>query len=369
MESFISRQELTKQKKRARAGAWIFRAAAAGTLVFFIVLCLVIRTANARTVTRTMLAGTTLLGWLCIGLYMLRVRPDRARAQHTEMLLEGKAEDYEGILRLADRTVQVPKSILIRRVTLEGETPANPTEEPEKKRLNLDEHLAGRMPPEGSRVRVRAVNDYITGLETICAAEAAPRKPGTGAADRIRRAGRRAAALVIPFVLWAMGVVIIGGFIFTRITDTDPKHKIVIYADCDLRDGAGLADLLEQRLEDPVRKVQVRPFTYDLFGSSEIEKADLYIVSAEKAAGLRDWFAPLPEELRNREDLLTLRGEPCGIPVFGPGAETAAGAYLDYEPRKTYYLFFSAASLHYSANGDAEDNRAAEAAAALLEIP
>ena len=67
MESFISRQELAKLQNRSRTGTRVFRGLAAGTMVLFIVLCLVIRTANARTVTWAMFISMTLLGWLCIG--------------------------------------------------------------------------------------------------------------------------------------------------------------------------------------------------------------------------------------------------------------------------------------------------------------
>ena len=253
-------------------------------------------------------------------------------------------------------------------MTLEGEERPNPAEEPEIKRLNLDEHLAGRMPADGSRVRVQAVNEYITGLEVLAEGSGESEKAGRGGA--FRQAWRKISALVIPFILWTMGVVIIGGFVFTRITDTDAQHKIVIYADCDIRDGAKLADLLEQQLGDPIRMVKVRPFTYDLFGSAGIQKADLYIVSAPKAEELRSWFAPLPEEMRNGGNLLILDGEVYGIPVYSPDTTAgAARAYLDYGRRETYYLVLSAASLHLEGNEGATDNRAAEAAAALLEIP
>ncbi len=368
MELFISRNDLTKQETRSRAFTWIFRAAAAGTLILYIILCLTIRTVNARAVTWTMIVSMTLLGWFCIGFYMHTVRPARARTGHLKMLLSGKTEEFEGVLRLSGPSVQVPKSIRIRRIALEGEPGPNPTEEPELKRLNLDEELMGRMPPEGSRIRVRAVNEYITGVEVL--AEGSGETGKSGQRGTARRIWGKLSALIIPFILWTMAVVIIGGFIFSRITDTDPRHKIVIYADCDIRNGAELADLLERQLGDPIRMVKVRSFTYDLFSTAGIEKADLYIVSASKAVDLRSWFAPLPENLQDREGLLMLGGKPCGIPVYAPdAAEGAIREYLDYDHRETYYLVFSAASQHYSGNEGSADDRAADAAAALLEIP
>ena len=59
MESFISRQELSKLQSRSRFSTRVFRAAAAGTLILFVVLCLIIRTANARTVTWAMFISMT----------------------------------------------------------------------------------------------------------------------------------------------------------------------------------------------------------------------------------------------------------------------------------------------------------------------
>ena len=368
MESLISRQELVKLQNRSRTGTWVFRGLAAGTLALFIFLCLIIRTANARYVTWAMIISMTLLGWLCIGLYMNLVRPVRAKARHLDMLLSGEPEEFEGILRMSSRAVQVPKSIRVRRITLEGAESPNPTEGPKKKYLNLDESMTGRMPADGSRVRVQAVNDYITGMEVLEECGSAAGKAGRN--GTFRQTWRKMIALIIPFILWTMAVVIIGGFIFSRITDTDPMHKITVYADCDIIDGAKLADLLEQRLGDPIRMVKVRPFTYDLFGTTGIEQADLYIVSASKIVKLRSWFAPLPENMRDRDDLLKLGGEPYGIPVYSPGTENGtARTYLAYDVRETYYLVFSAASTHLDGNEGAADNRAAEAAAILLEIP
>ncbi len=368
MESFVSRQEQAKWQNRFRISTWVFRSAAAGTLALFIIFCLVIRTANARAITWTMLISMTLLGWFCIGFHMNVVRPARAEERHLDMLLNGEPEEFEGILRMAGRPVQIPKSIRILRITLEGEESLNPAEIPQKKRLNLDERLAGRMPAEGSRIRVQAVNDYITGLEVLEEGGGAPGE--TRANGMFRQIRRKAAGLVIPFILWTMAVVIIGGFIFSRITDTDPAHKITIYADCDIRDGAALADLLEQQLDDPVRMVKVRPFTYDLYGTEDIRKADLYIVSAAKAEEIRPWLAPLPENMRDQEDLLVLDDEPYGIPVYMTGIPGGSmRTYLDYDCGETYYLAFSAASLHLSGNEGATDDRAAETAEVLLDIP
>lgn len=370
MESLISRQELAKLQNRSRVSTWVFRGLAAGMLVLYIVLCLIIRTLNARTVTWAMIISMTLLGWFGIVYYTMRVKPARAKAEHLAMLFSGETEEFEGILHLSGRPVQVPKSIRVLRVTLEGDEKPNPAEEPDRKRLNLDETLVCRMPAEGSRVRVQAVNDYITGLEVLEESEPAASGAGKRGYSRIRRGVQRVFSLVPALILWTMAVVIIGGFIFNRITDTDAGHKIVIYADCDIHDNAELADRLEKQLSDPVRMVKVRPFTYDMFGSDEIQRGDLYIVSAAKAEGLRSFFVPLPEDMRDEENLLMLDGVPYGVRVYSRETRNyAVTEYFDYDPGESYYLVFSAASLHFSGNDGATDNRAREAADALLLIP
>ena len=368
MESFVSRQETAKLQKRSRISTWVIRGLAVGMVLLFVSLCLIIRTANAGAVTWTMIISMTLLGWSAIALYVLWVLPARARAEHLAMLTSGETVTYEGTLHMSEQPVQVPKSIRVRAVTLEGDESPNPAEEPERKRLYLDEGMAGLMPPEGSRIRVRTVNDYITGLEVLAQGDGTPGR--AGGKGTFRRIWHKIAILFIPYILWTMAVVIIGGFIFSRITDTDPAHKIVIYADCEIRNNAELADRLERQLSEPIRMVKVRPFTYDMFGSTEIQSGDLYIVSLTKAEDLRAWFVPLPEELRDEENLLILDGVPYGIPVYSRETrDYIATTYLDYEPGETYYLVFSAASSHLAGNDGATDNRTMEAAAALLEMP
>lgn len=370
MESFISREQLARTEKQARVSAWILRILAAGMLVLFVVLCLVTRTANARTILRIMFISMTLLGWIWIGLRVCVERPAKAQARHLATMLSGEPEEYEGILEMSARPVRIPKSVRVRRVTLTGEENPNPAEEPARKRLNLDERLADRMPPDGSRIRVQAVHSYITGLEVLAEGGGTPGEDSRRGDSRIRTAWRRVSLMIIPFILWTMAVVILGGFVFSLVTDTDAEHKIMIYADCDVRDSAGLADMLERKLADPIRMVKVRPFDYDLFGIADIRKADMYIVTAAKAESLRSWLVPLPEAFRDEEDLLILDGEPYGIPVCRPdSADRVAASFFAYDSAETYYLVFSAASLHLSGNDGAADNRAAEAAEELLAIP
>ena len=342
MEVFISPTLLAEQKARSRRSTLVFRLFAAAMLLAFVTMCLLTRTANARIMFIVMLASMIPAGIICILLYCLRVRPDRAAVKHTRMLLDGETETAEGEFLYAGGPVQIPGSVRVLPVILRnGE---------ESRRLHLDETLAGRMPAEGTRIRVQTVSRYITGAEAMDGGS------GSGTAGKTaQRPGhglfRRVVSLFPAFVLWAMIAVVFGGFVFNRITDTDPAYKIVIYADCAVSDGAELAARLEDALTAPVRMVKVHPFDYAMFGSEAIRNADLYIVPASHAAEYSEWLVP------------------GGIPAYRPdGSAGIASGYFGYQPDEAYDLYYGRASLHTAGNEGAADNQAADVAEKLLEI-
>ena len=370
MDILISEKDMVTARRGAKRNRWIFCCLAVLCLAVFVAFCLRVRTINARSMTVWMMVVMTLLGWLCMGFYMLVLRPSRAKAHHLETLLSGTAESFEGICHLAAVPDKIPGSVWVRRVTLEGERNPDSLDPPERKRLNLDEHLAGRMPPEGSRVRVTAVHGYILGVEMLAAPDEKTSPPHRmKRSPRIRWIFRRISWGLPLYILWAMMVVIIGGFVFSRILDAKPKNKLVIYADCDVRMGAELGDMLEKELTDPVRLVQVRSFDYAMFQESGIGSADLYIVPVSRADDYREVFAPLPEGFMEEEERLTMEGVPYGIPFWVPEAGSrCAAAYFHYAPEETYYLFFGQSSLHLSGNDGAVDNQAVDAAIYLMEL-
>ena len=60
---------------------------------------------------------------------------------------------------------------------------------------------------------------------------------------------RKFFSLVPVLVLWLMLSVLVWGFVFTRITDTDPAHKITLFVDSEVTDATGLAVKLEESLD------------------------------------------------------------------------------------------------------------------------
>ena len=180
--------------------------------------------------------------------------------------------------------------------------------------------------------------------------------------------------LVPLLLLWAMLSIFLWSFVFNFLTDTAPENKIVLFIDAPLQEESRLAVQLEEIIAEPVEMVQVRAFAYAMMDSTEIERADLYIVSASQAETYREWFAPLPEALAAAGDVLQTGGVPCGVKIFDAATGTGAAAeYIAYvfpgkEP-EDYYLFAGSKSLHISGHENAVDDQAVACALRLLEIP
>ena len=367
MRMFVSPEMAEQAQIKARRLTLAFRCLAFGSLLVFILLCVLARTGNARVLFRIMAVSMTLLGWGCIALYTLFLRPARGTAAHLTRLLSGEQHVYEGRFHLSETSFQIPGSARVRKVTLTQEAASDSPLQASSGdgaaseiHLNLDDAWAYLAPPENAMVRVRTSGTYITGIETLEAGHSpAPRRKS------VRKAFRRNFSTLFPaFVLWAMMVIIVGGFVFNQITDTAPGNKIVLYADLDPFPRAEeLAAELEKAQPETIRMVQVHPFTYALFGSDALKSADLYIVPASHVEEYRDWFAPLPEALTAEHDSLQLDGIPLGLLLSDPSSDRRiAGTYLPY-PDEPCYLFFGSASPHR------EDQAAIPVVQALLTLP
>ena len=331
MEWFCTGEEQSSLKALERRLSAAFRILVCVTAAVFAVLCLLVRTENARAMHLALITATVLLGWACIILYRLGVREVRTRLAHLEMLLEGEKEFREGRVSLTADSIRIPKSIRIRKVLLD-------TGKGETARLNLDERWVSRMPPDGSTVRLALCHSYIAGVETL------EETPGEAAGST---ASRKAAGLVPLLGIWAIASVIFCSFVFYQITDTDPAHKITLWVDGEIRNESQLAARLEKELGEPVRMVQIHAFRYAMFGSEALKAADLFIVPDSDLEQFADWFAPDGEA-----------GQ-----VSGPEAgRSAAGSWILYAPEETYRLYLGAGSVHL------EDGLARKAADLVLAM-
>ena len=335
------------RKSRARAGRYrrILPATGAAFLILFIVLCALTRTGNARIMLFLSMGMMIAAGWAIIALWLFAAEPARAEERHLDGLAKGETEIREGRITLDSDVFRIPKSVRVRKVRLE-------TGEDEPLSLNLNERFTPSMPANGSLVRVQVVHKFITGIEVLEEGNGGtvPRGPSRG-----RRVWRAACRFFPAAVIWGMMAALLTGFVFNQITDTDPTHKIVIYADCGIRNAAELAEKLEHGLNGAVRMVKVHPFAYALFGTEALKHADLYIVPDSRKQDYAEWFEALPGT------------PPEGITVCDPESGSAvAGAYLTYASdngkRELYRLYFGSGSAHR------EDGLALRAAELLMAV-
>ena len=352
MQSFISSRELAMRQKRNRTHRIVFIVLCSLTLLVYIAECLLTNTRNTAVMLRVSWISLFLLGGACILFFWYVLRPSKQKEILLESLLSREPDILEGLFFLTGDAIQIPKSVRIRIVRLDtGEDSVH---------LHLNEEWLRCAPPDGTPVRLQAVGKFITGIEIP--EEPAPGKAASRSPSPVLRFLWKAAAFIPPLMLWIMFVLIFGGFVFNQITDTSPRYKITVYADCEVSSAAELAASLEEQLPAPVRMVKVHPFSYAMFGADTIRSADLFIVPASRAEEYRDWFRDVPEDLAFLS-VPVLRDGPAGIPVSG-----AAASYFVYDPDEIYYLFFGKQSLHLPGNEGAEDHLAADAARLLLGI-
>lgn len=339
MERFLNEEAVQHSKARVRRYKRIFCALAMLALVFFVVLCLLTRTGNARIMLYAATAGMVLAGWGLIVLWQFAVEPAQAEERHLTGLAGLEPETREGRIRMTGDVFRIPRSVRVRKVRLDTET--------ESLSLNLNAQLTDRMPPDGSLVRTEIARKFITGLEVLEAGTQPAVRPES---SRLGKAARAFGRFFLPAVLWAMLALLFTGFVFNQITDTVPANKIVIYADCELRNAPKLAEKLEKALDGQVRMVKIHPFAYAMFDSARLKQADLYIVPDSHKTEYQEWF--LPEE---------------GLVLYDPasGQETA-GAWFLYVPEggtpEPFRLYSGSHSVHL------EDGLARRAAELLVSI-
>ena len=339
MERFLNEEAVQRSKTRVRQYTITLCILAALSLVCFIILCLMTRTGNVQTMLFLAMICSVLSGWGFIALWLFVLEPARSEEQHLTGLASLDPEIREGRFFMTGDRFRIPRSVRIRKVRLETET--------ESLSLNLNDRLTDRMPPDGSLVRAEVARKFITGLEVL---EPGAEQGSRSRPFRIRTIFRAFSRFLLPAVLWTMLAMLFTGFIFNRITDTSAENKIVIYADCEIRNAPELAEKLEKALNGQVRMVKIHPFSYAMFDPVRLKQADLYIVPDSHKPDYQEWF--LPEE---------------GPVMYDPvsGTEIAGSCFL-YAPEgvspEPFRLYTGSSSVHL------EDGLAAQAAELLIVI-
>lgn len=307
MERFMSSETVRNSRNRANLMTRVLIAAAAAVLILFVVFCLLTRTGNARAMLIAAMICTVAGGWGVMAFWVFSVEPARAEANHLEGLAAETAQTREGRVTLDPEGFRIPKSVRVLKARLEtGE---------ETLSLNLNEKYGDWVPPDGSLVRVETAKKFIIGMETLeKAEERLPRKLPSA----LKKFRRGLGKFFPGAVIWTMVAVMLTGFVFTRITDTDPAHKITIYADCPISNAAELAEKLEKGMDGAVKMVKVHPFSFALFGSEQLKSADLYIVPDSRKGDYSEWL-----------------GEDTGKVMADPDSGIAvAGDYFRYNEKE-----------------------------------
>ena len=294
MDFFCTDGEWQAAERKERRLTLIYRILLILTPLIFIVLCLLVRTGNARIMHPVMLSVTGVLGAAAIIVYLLFLRPTRQEKRHMDMLRNGEKEILEGRITVTGESFRIPKSVRVCRVILEeGEEaepsmPASIEEERRPALLSIDERWACRLPADGTKVRLAAVHNYIAGME---AAAPDPARQAEGRkVSPARRFFRGASLVTAPLVMWAFFVLIFGSFVFYQITDTAAEKKITIYMDGAMTGEDQLAARLEEMMPEPIRMVKIHPFSYVMFGGNELRSADIFIVPDSRAHNYEGWF-------------------------------------------------------------------------------
>ena len=341
MERFLNEEAIQKSRDRVRLFTRILAGLAGLMLALFIALCLLTRTGNARMMLYLAMISTVLAGWGLIALWQFGAEPARAKERHLTGLAEAEKEIREGRIFLTDDSFRIPASVRVRKVRLETET--------EDFSLNLNEELVRRMPPDGSLVRAETARKFITGLEVLETGTENPASSQSTSRGKVRRAIGR---FFLPAVLWGMMAVLLTGFVFNQITDTTPANKIVLYADCEVRNAPELAEKLEKELGGAVRMVKIHPFTYAMFDSARLKQADLFIIPDSHRAEYGEWLS-----------------EEEAVTVFDPSSGTAAAPEVflyapEGAPAEVFRLYQGKDSVHLE---DGLGRRTAELFLAMTE--
>ncbi len=179
--------------------------------------------------------------------------------------------------------------------------------------------------------------------------------------------------LIPLLILWLMLSIFLWGFVFNLITDVPPAQKITLCVDAETPGATQLAVLLEEKLGGKVRMVKVLPFTYAMFDTGTLTKADLFIVPASHVETYMEWFAQIPQELIAESLILEIDGVPYGIRAYNAASDTGTAKdciqYVSTDGEtEDYYLLFGKESIHILENENAVDNTALEAARVLFDL-
>ncbi len=156
--SFYSKAEAARMGRRARISRLIAGGLLLGSLAGCIVMCTLVKTANAAPMLRRVIALATLGGWGALFTWVFSAFPAGAAAGHMRRILDGEAQVREGVLGPAGEIVRIPKSVAVRRAVLTEDDGT-------QTRLSILAGMEKELPPPETRLQVRIVHQFIEGFE------------------------------------------------------------------------------------------------------------------------------------------------------------------------------------------------------------
>ena len=190
------------------------------------------------------------------------------------------------------------------------------------------------------------------------------------------------ARLVPGMLLWLTVSVLLWNWVFNLLTETDPEHKIMLFADMHHFADRALAEMLEEDLPEGIRMVQVHSFDYALMDSASLEAADLYVMTESQVREHQSWLCPLPAALVPSAGALILEGEPVGVPLYNTDEKQndfdflsgflhrSAADFFNFEeaPGETWYLCFGRGGAHLRSLENGVDDAALILSKRLLAL-
>ena len=175
------------------------------------------------------------------------------------------------------------------------------------------------------------------------------------------------------YVLWLMISIVFWAWIFTVITDTVAAKKIILYAHVPSIADRELTIELEKDLPEGIKMIQVHPFTYAMFNTTELGMSDLYIIPESEMTDMIATLCTIPETEAG-EDAFFSDGTAYGLMIYN--AETQKGCasgYLQFrsslQPDENYYICFGLSSRHLGEWNGSKDDAAVVLAKQILSMP
>ncbi len=174
------------------------------------------------------------------------------------------------------------------------------------------------------------------------------------------------------YVFLAIVVTIFWAWIFTLLLNAPPRKKIVLFSDTPQTFELDLNDALSDPLPEGIRMIDAHPFAYAAFDGSEIDNADLLILSEADM----DLFLGTLQRLAVPQEgaYLDENGEPVGYLMFDPDTGYAvASRYFVYRApgadAMRYYVCVNRSSLHIRSYTGSGDDAALITLQKLLQLP